>query len=109
MKNIEKRFIDWSKTSKNLKFLRLHNDNLQRYVCWKLNYNKQECSGDCLNCILDRDFHISQSELSQVFNVSESMVTNWETAKSRPSLEDLIFYSEICGIDLFEVIVLENK
>ena len=54
------------------------------------------------------DHSISQAELAKVFNVSESMVVNWENSKSRPQLDDLIFYSRICGINLYDVIVFEE-
>ena len=108
MEKIKRRYIDWENTAKNLKLLRRDNLNLRRYVCNALNYDKGECHGDCANCKFDMDQSISQSELAKVFNVSESMIVNWENCKSRPQLEDLIFYSQICRIDLFDVIVFEK-
>ena len=54
------------------------------------------------------DNSISQAELARAFGVSESMVANWENCKSFPHLEDLIFYSEVCGIDLFDIVVFAD-
>ncbi len=108
MENIERKYIDWTNTAKNLKLLRRDNLNLRRYVCNRLNYDKGECDGECETCKFDMDESISQLELAKVFNVSESMIVNWENNKSRPQLDDLIFYSQICKLDLFDVIVFCN-
>lgn len=108
MEDIKRRYIDWTKTAKNLKLLRRDNLNLRRCVCRQLNFDKGECDGDCAGCKFDMDQSISQSELARVFNVSESMIVNWENCKSRPQLDDLLFYSEICKIDLYDVIVFEK-
>lgn len=108
MEEIKRKVIDWENTAKNLKLLRRDNLNLRRYVCNALNYDKGECDGECETCKFDMDQSISQAELARVFNVSESMIVNWENCKSRPQLDDLIFYSQICQIDLFDVIVFEN-
>ncbi len=104
----KRKYIDWSKTAKNLKLLRQDNINLRRYVCSQLYYGKRDCVEDCAECKFGMDHSISQAELAKVFNVSESMVVNWENNKSRPQLEDLIFYSQICEVDLYEVIVFAN-
>lgn len=103
-----RKYIDWGKTAKNLKILRLHNLNLRRYVCRSLKYQNANCDGMCENCSLDMDPSISQKELAEVFNVSEAVIVNWENQKSKPSIEDLIFYSEICGLDLYNVIVFQQ-
>lgn len=110
MKRIERKVIDWEKTSKNLKLLRCDNLNLRRYVCRELNVRKKfGCDGaDCVKCKFDMDNSISQAELAQVFHVTESRIVNWENNKSKPAIEDLIFYSQICGIDLFEVIIFAD-
>lgn len=105
MKQIKRKYIDWTKTAKNLKLLRQDNINLRRYVCSRLYYGKRDCVADCADCKFAMDHSISQAELAKVFNVSESMVVNWENNKSRPQLDDLIFYSQICQIDLYDVIV----
>ena len=88
MIELKRKFIDWSNTAKNLKLLRRNNLNLRRFVCSQLNYDKGECSGDCDICNFDMDESISQLELAKVFNVSESMIVNWENNKSRPQLDD---------------------
>lgn len=105
MIEFKRKYIDWANTAKNLKLLRRDNINLRRYVCSQLNYDKGECSGECETCRFDMDESISQLELAKVFNVSESMIVNWENNKSRPQLDDLLFYSQICGLDLYDVVV----
>ena len=108
MEKIERAVIDWEKTGKRLKLLRNDNLNLRRYCCRQLGSGKRYDGCDnanCDTCIFEMDTNISQAELAKVFSVSESMVVNWENNKSKPSLEDLIFYSRICGIDLFDIIV----
>ena len=105
MIELKRKYIDWANTAKNLKLLRRDNINLRRYVCSQLNYDKGECSGECETCRFDMDESISQLELAKVFNVSESMIVNWENNKSRPQLDDLLFYSKICGLDLYDVVV----
>lgn len=105
MERVKRRVIDWGKTAKNLQLLRNDNMNLRRYVCYALKYNDAKCNGKCETCKYDMDNSISQSELAKVFNVSSSMVANWENCKSKPSLEDLIFYSEICKVDLYDILV----
>ena len=108
MKQLKRKYIDWAKTAKNLKLLRRDNINLRRYVCSQLYYGKRDCVEDCAKCKFDMDHSISQAELAKVFNVSESMVVNWENSKSHPQLDDLIFYSQICEIDLYDVIVFAD-
>ena len=108
MKHIQRQYIDWVKTAKNLKLLRQDNINLRRYVCSQLYYGKRDCAVDCAKCKFGMDHSISQAELAKVFNVSESMVVNWEKNKSRPHLDDIIFYSQICQIDLYDVIVFSD-
>lgn len=107
MDSIKRRNINWLKTAKNLKILREYNDNLRKYVCFSLKFNDGDCSGNCDNCRFEMDHHISQSELAQVFNVTTSCVVNWENGKSKPGLEDLLFYSQLCNISLNEVVVYE--
>ena len=107
MERIKRKVIDWDKTSKNLKLLRNDNINLRKYVCSELNIRKKfGCNAaDCDTCKFDMDMNISQSELAQVFHFDVNRIVNWENNRSKPTIEDLIFYSQICGIDLYEVIV----
>lgn len=109
MQEIQRKYIDWGKTAINLRLLRNDNLNLRRYVCMVLNRNSGDCDGACDNCKFDMDNSISRGELAKVFNVSESCVVNWERGTSRPTLDDLIFYSEICNINLYDVVVFENQ
>ena len=109
MEKIERKFVDWGKTSKNLRLLRNDNLNLRRYVCFVLRTKREECDGkSCDTCRFDMDNSISQAELAQVFSVSESMVANWETGRSIPSVDDLIFYAEICKLPLDDILVFQN-
>lgn len=98
MIELKRKYIDWANTAKNLKLLRRDNINLRRYVCSQLNYDKGECSGECETCRFDMDESISQLELAKVFNVSESMIVNWENNKSRPQLDDLLFTARFAGL-----------
>ena len=102
-------YVDWQKTAQNLKLLRNDNINLRKYSCHTLYYDKANCSGDCHSCKFDMDTSISQTELAEVFGVSPSVIANWETGRTTPSLEDLIFYSKICEIALSSVIVFKEK
>ncbi len=104
--DVRRKFIDWNKTAKELRLLRLDNRNLRRYVCYKLKSEKNGCtSDDCKTCTYEMDCNISQKELAAVFSVSENVVVNWENGKTVPPLEDLLFYSEISGVPLEEIIV----
>ena len=106
MEKIERNYVDWDKTAINLKLLRQDNLNLRRYVCSTLRVKKGACDGEnCKDCVYEMDSSISRAELAQVFNVTESVVFNWENGKSLPSLDDLIFYAQICKLDVFQVVV----
>lgn len=108
MTEIKRRAIAWDKTAKNLKLLRCDNLNLRRNVCRILKYDDGNCSGECETCRFDMDDSISQAELAKAFCVSESVVVNWENCKSRPNVEDLLFYSTLSGVDLMDILVFEN-
>ena len=103
-----RRAIDWKKTGKQLLFLRNDNLSLRKYVCRENNYVKGECDGRCDTCKYDMDTSISRSELARVFSVTESVVFNWENGITPVSLEDMLFYCEIAGVDLKDLIVFEN-
>ena len=103
------KYIDWTKTAQNLKLLRNDNINLRKYVCHALKYDDANCSGACETCKFDMDASISQNELAEVFGVSASVIANWETGRTVPSIEELIFYSEICEIGLSEVVVFTKE
>ena len=109
MEKIERKFVDWSRTSKNLKLLRNDNLDLRRYVCFELKTKRSECEGkNCDTCRFDMDHSISQAELAEVFSVSESMVANWETGRSEPSIDDLLFYAKICNLTLDDILVFQD-
>ena len=105
METIKRRYIDWKKTGIRLKNLRNHNLTLRRYVCHALNYDKGDCQGKCESCEYELDSSISRAELASVFNISESVVFNWENGKTPISVEDLLYYCEICGVELSDVLV----
>ena len=102
-----RKYIDWKKTGKNLQLLRNDNLNLRRYVCSQLNFQKGNCSGACNDCKYDMDSTISRAELARVFNVSESVVFNWENGKTPVSLEDVLFYCEITNVGMQEIVVYQ--
>lgn len=109
MKTEDRRFVDWQKTAVNLKLLRQDNINLRRYVCRAIRVRNEKCAGEnCAQCKFEMDSSISRAELASVFNVTESVVFNWENGKSLPTLDDLIFYAQICKLDLFDVVVLDK-
>ena len=108
MESIKRKYIDWKKTGIRLKNLRMRNTNLRRYVCKALNYDKGDCSGDCKRCEYEMDSSISRVELANVFNISESVIFNWENGKTPISVEDLIYYCEICGAELSDILVFEK-
>lgn len=104
-----KEYIDWKKTAQNLKLLRNDNLNLRKYVCRALKFDAANCSGECEACRFDMDSNISQSELAEVFSVSAGVVANWETGRTIPSLEELLFYAEICKIRLSDVVIFKEE
>ncbi|MDE7087040.1 MAG: helix-turn-helix domain-containing protein [Clostridia bacterium] len=109
MTNAERKYVDWQKTAMNLKLLRQDNLNLRRYVCRTIRVEKEVCKGEnCEKCKFEMDPSISRAELATVFNVTESVVFNWENGKSLPTLDDLLFYAQICDLPLFEVIILQG-
>ena len=105
MEKIERKFIDWKKTGKRLLGLRRDNMQLRRYVCWMLKYSEGNCSGECETCEFDMDVSISRAELASVFEVSESVVFNWERGVTPPTIEDLMLYSDISGVDPSNILV----
>lgn len=105
---MQKNYIDWNKTAQNLKLLRNDNIDLRRYVCHALKYKEANCSGECDTCKFDMDASISQNELAEVFGVSPGVIANWETGRTSPTLEDLIFYAEISKLGLSQVIVFKK-
>ncbi len=102
---MQRRYIDWEKTGKNLQLLRCDNINLRRNVCRENRYELGECEGDCETCRFDMDSSISRTELARVFSVSESVIFNWESGKTPVSVEDLLFYAEITGRGIDEILI----
>lgn len=109
MEPVKRNYVDWQKTAANLRLLRQDDINLRRFVCNALRVKKGACDGsNCAECKYEMDSSISRAELAAVFNVTESVVFNWENCKSLPTLDDLIFYAQICKRDLFDVVVMEK-
>lgn len=106
MEKIKIPYIDWDATADNLRLLRCDDLNLRRYVCGELGTWRGKCGGNCDACVFDMDNHISQKELAEVMGVSEHMIINWETGRSRPKLEYLLMYAMLCKLDIFKVVVL---
>ncbi len=107
MSNISRKHINWEKTGRNLLILRNDNLALRRNVCRALNYDKNECSGLCEDCRYDIDMNISRAELAKIFNVSDSVIFNWESGKTPVGLEDMLFYCAISGVKPEDIIVFD--
>ncbi len=106
----KRQFVDWKKTSKNLALLRQYNENLRKYVCFQLKGKIENCSRrDCENCRFEMDERISQKELAQVFGVSDSVIVNWESGRTNPDIDDLLFYCQICKMNIFDILILEER
>ena len=104
---IVRKYIDWEKTGWNLKMLRTDNLALRKYVCRELNYDKGECSGDCDTCRYDMDTNISRTELAKIFNVSDSVIFNWENGITPVDLEDMLFYCQLAEVTLDDIVVYD--
>lgn len=102
-----RKYINWEKTGKNLQILRADNLPLRKYVCHELNYAKSECSGDCDNCKYEMDTNISRTELAKVFNVSDNVIFNWENGITPVALEDMLFYCQLAGVTLDDIVVYD--
>lgn len=108
MKHIDRKSIDWVKTGRCLQLLREDDRNLRRRVCYALNIDKNECSGECKACRFEIDNHISRQELAAVFGVSESVIFNWENGRSEVRFEDLLFYAQLAGTSVEELVVFNE-
>ena len=105
MRAIQRKFIDWKKTGRNLQLLREDNIELRRAVCGALKHDKDECGGQCADCRFEMDNHISRKELSEVFGVSESVIFNWENGRTNVDYENLLFYAQLSKRDLDQIVI----
>lgn len=108
MKKLQRKFIDWKKTGRNLQLLREDNIELRRCVCSALKHDSGDCSGECGACRYEMDNHISRKELSDVFGVSESVIFNWENGRTEVDYENLLFYAQLSKIALGDIVVFMN-
>ncbi len=99
--------INWRGVSEKLKYLRKHNLNLRRYSCFYSRNNSKCDATNCLNCSYEMD-EISQSELADVLGVNVSQLQNWESNRTIPPLEFLLYYSKICKIPLEDLLVFKK-
>lgn len=106
MKVIKREFVDWKKTGRKLEMLRQDNIELRRKVCRALKHDDGNCVGDCAACEFEMDNHISRNELSKVFDVSESVIYNWENGKTVVDYDDLLFYAKLADLDISDIVVL---
>jgi transcriptional regulator with XRE-family HTH domain len=104
---LQRQYVNWIKTGKNLQLLRNDNLELRKCACRALNYDKAECLGDCDNCKYEMDSNISRTELAQLFNVSESVIFNWENGRTPVSIDDMLFYCQIAKVKLEDVLVFD--
>lgn len=107
MQRIERRRIDWRRTGIRLKNLRDHHPTLQRYTCYINHAAEGNCSGECETCEFDLDRNVSRAELARVLATTESVIANWESGRTSPELEDLLYYTALCGIALEDILVFE--
>ncbi len=103
------RKIDWEKVGVNLEKLRMDNISLRRYVCRVNHYDEAECSGECESCKYEMDNSISRRELAAAFYTTENVVCNWETARSTIDIESLLFYCDIAGVTLDDILVFQTE
>ena len=85
--------------------LREHNFELRRAVCSALKHDKGDCSGLCNECKFEMDNHISRKELAEVFGVSDSVIFNWENGKTVVDYENLLFYAQLSGLTVDEIVI----
>ena len=105
MGSIQRKFVNWEKTGKNLQLLREDNIELRRFVCSALKYDKSDCSAACDQCRFEMDKHISRKELSDVFGVSENVIFNWESGRTAVDYENLLFYAQLTKLDIGDIVI----
>lgn len=115
MKEVKINRIDYEALGRALQDLRERNDDLRKYVCWRLQADAEDdlsvnfqCTNElnCENCRFPANRSISRKELSLALGdgVSENMVTSWEMNRSVPDVEYLLAYCKICGLDFMQFI-----
>lgn len=109
---IVRKFIDWDATGNRLFRLRSDNVHLRRYVCSVLKKDTEKCNSKTGNCEACDDKYmdksISRPELAKVFGVSESVINNWETGRTEVGIENLLFYCQIAGVTLDDILVFHK-
>ncbi len=99
------RSIDWEKVGINLERLRMDNLTLRRHVC-RVNHLKEgNCDGACETCRYDMDNSISRRELAYALYTTENVICNWETARTEIDVQSLIYYCDIAGVKLEDILV----
>lgn len=108
----ERKFIDWEATGNKLYRLRSDNEHLRRFVCSALRKNSDKCNNDsysCENCTNKyMDKSISRPEIATVFCVSESVISNWESGRTKIGIEDLLLYCEMAKVTLDDILVYQK-
>lgn len=108
LQNVTRPSVDWTTTGRKLCDLRLHDYKFRKAVCSILR-NDGACCRDCSTCDkLSMDHHVTQDELAKVMNVSSSVVHNWESGRSEPHLEYLLWYSELAGCNIYDLLIFET-
>ena len=105
MGSIQRKFVNWEKTGRNLQLLREDNLALRRFVCSALKHDKSDCSTDCEECRFEMDNHISRKELSDVFGVTENIIFNWENGRTEVGYEDLLFYAQLTKLPIEDIVI----
>ena len=53
------------------------------------------------------DTNISRTELAKIFNVSDSVIFNWENGITPVDLEDMLFYCQLAEVTLDDIVVYD--
>lgn len=108
MEIIQRKIINPIKTGLSLKNLRCNNLELRRYACFFHRTREDICEGvNCEQCTFEMDISISQAELAALFNVSDNVIANWESGKTVPSYEDLLFYSSLTKLPIDKIVIFD--
>lgn len=109
--HIENNNVDWGATSKKLTDLRENNLKLREKVCQNLDIKKKKGCQEacCKTCSKSSSCALVQDALSKLFKVSKKTIKKWEENKSKPTLDQLMYYSELCQLEIFDVVILNQN
>lgn len=108
---ITQKRVNWRATGRKLEELRRANRFLRENVCYynKSRIEKTTCKSECCDCATQIDNSISRRELGDLFGLSPTVIGNYETGRSFVPYEVLLFYCQLSGLKLEDIIVFEEK